>query len=101
MTFLDILDLSLNCYRTQTQLVLTNNQTLMANFKATKIKELFVKFDFVRGSNSIKLKNFAGINNFQFLFDGIVNSWNSLPSSILYSLNLKSFTTNLKFLDQS
>ena len=45
----------------------------------------------MQGSDDMRLrKNFARTNYFKFShFNGIVDSWNSLPSSIHYTSNLK------------
>ena len=55
----------------------------------------------MQGSDDMR-KNFARTNYFKFsYFNGIVDSWNSLPSSIHNSSNLKTFRWNLmKYLNQ-
>ena len=58
----------------------------------------------MQGSDDMRLrKNFAKTNYFKFsYFNGVVDSWNSLPSSIHNSSNLKTFRCNLmKYLNQS
>ena len=69
------------------------------NVDLTKYLDFYSMQDryIVRGSDSMKLKkNFARTNHFNFFFfNRIVDTWDSLPSSIHNSSNLKTFRINL------